>query len=57
MNNERLKILTDTLIKLAELWTKVPTGNATHSVYSQIDFIRKLIREECKNERSSTKQT
>jgi hypothetical protein len=49
MSNERLKILTDTLVKLAELWTKVPAGAGAHSVYSQIEFIRKLIRQECKN--------
>lgn len=47
MNNERLKILLDTLVKLAELWKNVNNGDAKHSIYAQIDFIRKLIKKEC----------
>jgi hypothetical protein len=48
MNNERLKILTDALVKLAEYWTRAPSGEKSHAIYSQIDFLKKLIREECK---------
>ena len=48
MNNERLKILMDALLKLAEYWTKATPGEKSHAIYSQIEFIRKLIREECR---------
>lgn len=45
---ERLKILTDTLIKLAELWMKVTPGAACHSVHASLDFIKRKITEELK---------
>lgn len=48
MNNERLKILTDALVKLTEYWTRASPGEKSHAIYSQIDFLRKLIREECR---------
>jgi hypothetical protein len=49
MNNERLKILIDALVKLAEYWTRTQPGSTGHhSIHMQIDFIRKLIREELK---------
>ena len=47
-SNERLKILLDTLIQLAKLWREVPVGQSAHSVYDQVHFVRKLIREEMK---------
>lgn len=52
MENERLKIMFETLVKLAELWMKVPPNANAHSVYVQIDFTRKQIREELKYLRS-----
>lgn len=48
MNNERLKILADTLVKLAELWGATNSSEDKYSIYAQIDMIRKLIREECR---------
>lgn len=48
MNNERLRVLIDALVRLTELWTKVSPGAPAHSVYAQIDFIRKKINEELK---------
>lgn len=48
MNNERLKLLLDTLVKLAELWKNTNSSEGKHSIYAQIDFIRKLINAECK---------
>ena len=48
MENERLKIMFETLVKLSEIWMKVSSGANAHSVYAQIDFTRKQIREELK---------
>lgn len=48
MNNERLTVLVEALVKLSEFWTKTSPGVNSHAIYSQIDFFRKLIREELK---------
>jgi hypothetical protein len=46
--NERLKLLLDTLVQLAKMWKEVAPGQNAHSIYDQIHFVRKLIREEMK---------
>ena len=49
MNNERLKILLDALIKLSEYWVKAgdgARGSNLHSIYDQIHFIRRAITKE-----------
>jgi hypothetical protein len=46
--NERLKILLDTLVQLAKMWKELSPGQNAHSIYDQINFVRKLIREEMK---------
>lgn len=48
MNNDRLKLLLDALVTLSEYWTRAKGSDGHHSIYMQIDFLRKLIREECK---------
>lgn len=48
MNNERLKLLLDTLVKLVELRKNVNFSDSSYSINTQIDFIRKLINAECK---------
>lgn len=47
MNNERLKILTDTLTRLTEIWINSGKIEDKSAVYEQMNLIRKLIREEC----------
>jgi hypothetical protein len=47
-DNERLKILIDALLKLADYWTKGCTGQSAHAIYEQINFIRREIRKELK---------
>ena len=51
-HNARLEMLLDKLVQLSELWLKVPIGSGAHSVYTQIEFVRKLIRDEIKHIRS-----
>lgn len=50
MDNERLKILVDALIKLSEYWVQGANGHANggnlHSIYDQIHFIRRAITKE-----------
>ena len=46
MNNERLKILVDALIKLSEYWVQGSHGSNLHSIYDQIHFIRRAITKE-----------
>lgn len=48
MNNERLKILVDALVKMSELWKNTNSSDGKHSIYSQIDFLRKKITAELK---------
>jgi hypothetical protein len=45
-DNERLKILVDALVQLSKTWIDVGVGDAKHSIYAQIDFLRKKISEE-----------
>lgn len=48
MDNERLKILVDALIKLSEYWVQGSSshGSNLHSIYDQIHFIRRAITKE-----------
>jgi hypothetical protein len=47
-DNERLQILLDALLKLAEYWAKTNSAESCHSIYAQIDFIRRAISKELK---------
>lgn len=46
MNNERLKILLDTLVRLTDTWNRGEPGSHCGMIAEQIRFIKKLIREE-----------
>ena len=49
-DNERLKLLLDALVKLAEYWQSASPGQNSHAIYDQIRFIRKKITQELKKE-------
>jgi hypothetical protein len=45
-DNERLKILIDALVQLSKTWVEAKQGDSKHSIYAQIDFLRKKITQE-----------
>ncbi len=47
-DNERLKLLINALVQLAQFWTTATPGQSCAAIYDQIHFIRKKITEELK---------